>query len=118
MEDRRAVGGDAHAQHHVAQLRDRRVGQHLLDVRLHQGDRRGHQRRQRADPGGDFRGAVGARCQSGVGARDHVDAGGDHRRGMDQRARRAWGRPWRRAARQRAGSARSCRWRPAAASGR
>ena len=34
-------GADTEAHHHVAELRDRRVGEHLLDVVLHEGQQRG-----------------------------------------------------------------------------
>ena len=39
----------AQAQEHVAQLADRRVGQHAFQVELGQGDQRRQQRREAAD---------------------------------------------------------------------
>ena len=52
---RKPGGGEARAdgRHHVAELRDRRVREHALDVGLHAGEDRRHQRRDRADPGDD-----------------------------------------------------------------
>ena len=40
----------ADRRHHVAELRDRRIRQHALDVGLHAREHGGHQRRDRADP--------------------------------------------------------------------
>jgi hypothetical protein len=51
VEDARGKCSDAERQEHVAELRDRRVRQHALDVVLHQGDRRRENRGQRADDG-------------------------------------------------------------------
>ena len=81
------VGADGHAHDHVADLRHRRVGDHALDVRLHERDRAGDQQRQRPDHRADvLRG--GRAFEQRVHARDQVHAGGDHRRGVDQRADR------------------------------
>ena len=86
-----------------------RVGQDLLDVVL----RRGRSRRRRcavkAPMPATTSMAVGACGEDRVGARDQVDAGRHHRRGVDERARPASGPPSRRAARRGAGTARSCR---------
>ena len=49
VEDRRDVGARADGQEHVAELADRRVGEHLLDVVLGDGDRRREQRGEHAD---------------------------------------------------------------------
>ena len=59
----------------------------------------------------DARASTGASVEEEAQARDHVDAGGHHGGGVDQRARPASGPPSRRAARRRAGSAPTCRWR-------
>ena len=75
---------DAHRHEHVAELRDGRIRQHPLDVGLHEADRRGHQRRQHADDRDDLHRHRRVREEDGVAA-DHVDAGGDHRRRVDQR---------------------------------
>ena len=49
MEDARGIGADAHGEEHVAELRDRRVGQHALDVVLDEANRSRHERRRHAD---------------------------------------------------------------------
>ena len=74
----------AHAQDHVAQLADGRVGQHLLDVGLGEGDQGGEEGRGRADHRDDGLGCRSLVVQD-VGAGDHVDARRHHRRGVDQR---------------------------------
>ena len=87
VEDRRGVGADAEAGEHVAQLAERRIRQHALDVALGEGDRCGEDGGEDADcRHQDHRlWRVG---EDRVGAGDEVDAGVDHRRGMDQRADR------------------------------
>ncbi len=87
VKEARRVGADGDAHDHVADLRHRRVGDHALDVRLGEADRAGDQERERADHGADVLGGGGA-FEQRVHARDQVDAGGDHRRGVDQRADR------------------------------
>ena len=49
VEHRRHEGPHTGPQEHVAELRDRRVGQHLLDVVLDQADGGGHDRGRAAD---------------------------------------------------------------------
>ena len=56
VEGGRHVGADAQRGEHVAELRDGRVGQHLLDVVLRQRDRGGEQRREGADEGDEVQG--------------------------------------------------------------
>ena len=51
MERAGPVGADADADEHEAELRHRRVGQHLLDVVLEEADGGGEQRGERADEG-------------------------------------------------------------------
>ena len=53
MEEAGAGEAGADRRHHVAELRDRRVGEHALDVVLHAREHGGHQRRERADPRDD-----------------------------------------------------------------
>ena len=76
------------AEEHVAELDDRRVREHLLDVVLRQADRRGEERGERADRARPRRSASGAQLEERGRARDHVDAGRHHRRGVDQRGDR------------------------------
>ena len=77
-------GADAAGQEHVAELRDRRVREDLLDVVLHEADRRREERREGADDRDDDH-RVGREAEEHVAARDHVDAGRHHRGGVDQR---------------------------------
>jgi hypothetical protein len=83
IEESGAVRGDRDAHHHVADLRDRRVGDHALEVGLNERDRPGEQQRGAADDRADVRGRR-RQLEQRVHARDQVDAGGDHRRGMDE----------------------------------
>ena len=75
---------DAAGEEHVAELRDRRVREDLLDVVLRQADRRREERREAADDRDDDH-RVGREPEEHVAARDHVDARRDHRRRVDQR---------------------------------
>ncbi len=83
VEDAGGKRANAERQEHVAELRNRRVRQHALDVVLHQRDRRREDRGQCADDGDGLH-RRGRQHEQRVGARNHVDAGGDHRRRMDQ----------------------------------
>ena len=74
---------DAEGEEHVSQLRDGGVGQHALDVVLHQGDGGGKQRGECADDRHGLHRA-GSKHEQRIRARHHVHAGGDHGRGVDQ----------------------------------
>ena len=78
------VSADAAGEEHVAQLRDRRVGEHLLDVVLRQGDDPREDRGYGPDHGDDPH-RLRREAEKHVAPRDHVDAGRDHRRGVDER---------------------------------
>ena len=78
---------DADGDEHEAELRDGRVGEDLLDVVLRDADRRREERRERADDRHDHH-RVGRQAEEHVRADDHVDAGRDHRGGVDQRGDR------------------------------
>ena len=81
------VGAGADGHDHVADLRHRRVGDDPLEVAHHEPDRAGHEQRHRADDHPDRR--RGAReLEERVQARDEVDAGGHHRRRVDERGDR------------------------------
>jgi len=87
VEHTHSVGAHAAGQEHVAELRDGGVGEYALDVVLHHGDRCRHQRGQRANHRyGGHRG--GRQREQHVRAHDHVDAGGDHGGGVNERADR------------------------------
>ena len=87
VEHRGRVRPHPEAEKHVAELAHRGVGQHFLDVGLHQRDRGREQRGRRADDGHHAQRGRRQGVQK-VQAGDQIDAGGDHRRGMDQRADR------------------------------
>ena len=86
VEDREGVADRAEPgrEHHVADLAHRRGREGLLDVVLGATDDRPEEERDRADDGDDElrgRGRLEDRCR----AHDEVDAGGDHRRRVDER---------------------------------
>ncbi|MPM40358.1 hypothetical protein SDC9_86998 [bioreactor metagenome] len=85
VEDRERVAGraDARSQHHVADLRHGRAGQHLLDVVLGRPDPGAGEQGDRADDDDHGRGDLRHRVDR-AGADHQVDTGGDHRRGVDQ----------------------------------
>ena len=64
VEDRDPVRADAERQEHVAELADRRVRQHALDVVLHQRDGGGEDRGERADGRDDRRASCGVSWNS------------------------------------------------------
>ena len=87
VEDSGGKRSRAEAKEHVAQLRNRRVGEDFLDIVLRQTDGGGEERRCHADDRDD----VERECrvqENRRAARDHVHASGDHGRGVDQRANR------------------------------
>ena len=77
------IGPDATGQEHVPELRDCRVREDLLDVVLRQADHRREDGRHAPDHRDDERRLRG-QAEEDVATRHHVDAGRDHRRGMDQ----------------------------------
>ena len=85
MKDAGRVGADAAADEHISELRDGRIGEDPLDVVLGEGHGRGKDRGQRADEGDDRTGRPGKSVEE-IHPGDHVDAGRDHRRGVDQGA--------------------------------
>src|SRR5215207_8933290 len=90
VEDGRDEGAHTRTHRHVAELRQRRVRDDALNVVLGYGDSRRHERGKGADQGNDQHGGRRGFIER-VRTHDQVDAGGDHRRGMDQRRDR--GRP-------------------------
>jgi len=83
MEDRRRIGAEPGGQEHVAELRDGGVGEHLLDVRLRQADRRREDRRRRADHRHELRDPRRELIDH-VRPHHHVDARRHHGRGVDE----------------------------------
>ncbi len=77
------VSAQAVAQEHVADLRERREGEHPLDIILPSRHDRTEEGAQRTDPG-DGQGRRVSHLVDRVGTGDQVDAGGDHGGRMDQ----------------------------------
>ena len=91
VEDRRDPRADAEPHHHVAELADRRVREHLLDVVLHERERGADDHGRAADRGHEVHAAVPdreAREEDRVDARAEVHARDDHRRRVDERRHR------------------------------
>jgi len=84
VEHRAHVRAHAHRRHHKAQLADGGIGQHLFNVKLPHGDGGGKQGGDRPHPHHRRLGRRSQVEQRGR-ARHQIDAGGDHRGGMDQR---------------------------------
>ena len=81
--DRVHAGAEADGQEHVADLADRRVGEHPLEVVLAAAADAAVEQGDGADD--DHSGAGRLRdVEDGCRAGDQVDAGGDHRRGVDE----------------------------------
>ena len=87
VEDAGGEGADADTDEHETELRDGGVGQDFLDVPLPDADGRSEERGERADEG-DHHHRVWRYAIQRVGPHHHVDAGGDHRRGVDERRHR------------------------------
>ncbi len=81
VEQGRRPGADTHAEDHVTELAECRVGEDLLDIRLNDGDQRGHRQRDAADDG-DEELSVGRQQSEDAG--DEIDARRDHRGGVDE----------------------------------
>jgi hypothetical protein len=84
MKQGRCVAPTSRRQQHVAELAHGRVGEHLLDVGLVDGDRGGEERGQGSHPRHHRRRARRQRVQEGQAAH-HVDTGRHHGGGVDQR---------------------------------
>ncbi len=82
---------DGQGADHVAELADRRVGEHPLDVVLGDGGQAGADHRDGRHHGHDHQRGLGGR-EDGQEAGDEVDTGGDHGRGVDQRRDRGGAR--------------------------
>ncbi len=83
VEDGGAAVADGQGPEHVAELADRGVGEHALDVVLGQGGEAGTEHRDGRHDGHDHQCGPGGR-EDREEAGDEVDTGGDHRRGVDQ----------------------------------
>ena len=86
MEHRRRRAVEANGHHHVAELRERRIGQDALDVVLLDGDDGGQQGGEPANPRDDLQRMGAGDIEQEEHAAKHVHARGDHRRGMNQGA--------------------------------
>jgi hypothetical protein len=95
----RVAQADGH--HHVTELRKRRVSEDAFDVVLLDGHQRGEERGDAADPRDDLqrRNSVQkaeplrpglVRAVDEKHAAEHVDTGGHHRRGVNERADGRW----------------------------
>ena len=94
VKHRRRGRVDADREHHVAELRERRVGEDALDVILLHRHQRREQRGESTDPADDFERVRAGDVEDEKHAAQHVNARGHHRRRVDQRAhgRRAFHR--------------------------
>ena len=112
------VGAHPGGHEHEAELADRGVREHALDVLLRERRTSPRTAPSRA-PDHEHDGQRDAgELEEHVRADHEVDAGGHHRRGVDQRRDRASGPPSRRAATRAAGSAPTCRSRRRTAAAR
>ena len=87
VEHARFAGNEADRHDHVAELRERRVGQHAFDVILLHGHQCGDQCGDATGPCDDGAGLQSFEdfeAERKLQAEEHVDAGGDHRRGVDE----------------------------------
>mmetsp|Transcript_15026 Transcript_15026/g.35416 ORF Transcript_15026/g.35416 Transcript_15026/m.35416 type:complete len:1189 (-) Transcript_15026:477-4043(-) len=89
VEDGHRVGRRAEGHGHVAELGQRRIRHHALDVVLDDAEEAHEQRRDRADHHDEVQRGV-AQLEQRRHARHHEDAGRHHRRGVDQRGNRRW----------------------------
>ena len=83
VEHRSGIHADAGGHEHVAKLRHSRIGDHALDIRLHEADRRGDEGSrgtQNSDEGHRF----GREFHQGRHTADEEDTGCYHRRGVDE----------------------------------
>ena len=89
VEHARHVGPRSQGSEHVAKLADSRIGQYPFDVVLGQGDGAGKEGGEGTDEG-HYRhlGSAGHSDEQREGASHQVDAGRDHRRGVDEGADR------------------------------
>ena len=83
VEDAGGVSPDSAGQEHVAELRDGGVGEDALDVVLHHADAGGEDAGGGSDDGDDAE-SVGRAVEQRVATRNHVDAGRDHRRRVNE----------------------------------
>ena len=91
MKDRADPSTDRQAENHVAELRHRGIGKDLLDVGLHEGQPRSRHDRDGADPRTEVHSSGidrEALPEHAVETGEQIDAGDDHRGGVDQRRRR------------------------------
>ena len=89
MEDANRKSAHAAGHEHETELRNGRVSQNFLDVVLRDADRGGKQCRGRAHHRHHHHHRL-RMLEDDVGARHHVETGGNHRRGMDQSRNRSW----------------------------
>ena len=87
VEDGGDIAAHAQRQHHVAELADRRIGKHTLDVDDDESKQRRDKGRRPADRG-DRHPRIVRHLEDGEHAGDQIDAGHNHGSGVDQRGDR------------------------------